>query len=328
MKHFHLLLWIPLLYTVVFAVFWIQIYVKEVIEFEDLVLEKQVNYATDSAIDELLESGKLSQDYNNEKFVTVEPELAKQDLEHTLSLNFDGIPTEGMKEYIDQHYIKCFVICTYDGIYEYHMQQNETNNYALVQSPKIPYFYTDKDTGQQFCLTLDPKWGYWDFGTSEESYGLHKFDEYTSAPSTTVQRQSINDQVAKIINWSLYENYKWGTNDTSITLPAIADTVRGEQPVIAPTVIAVVEGQDRIFNSTIIAESIGGSQFENADQIVGYTLTAGATVNNVSYVGRYYAKASWWKNHTELKDYCENGHYFDDAFDAAKSGYNYIGLCK
>lgn len=328
MKHFHLLLWAPLLYVIVFLTYWILIYTNERIEFEDLVLEKQVNYATDSAVAELLESGQLSQDYNDEKFVTVEPELARKDFEHTLSLNFHGIPTDGMTEYIDQHFIKCFVVCTYDGTYEYHMQRNETNNYALVQSPKIPYFYTDKDTGRQYCLTLDSTVGYWDFGDDEDSYGLHKFDEYISAPSETVQRQAINDQVAKIVNHSLYENYKWGTNDTAITLPAIADTVRGEQPIIAPTVIAVVEGQDRVFNQTVLAESIGGSEFEEADQIVGYTLMSGAVVGGTSYEGRYYAKASWWKEHVALKDYCVNGHYFDDAFDAAKSGYNYIGLCE
>ncbi len=329
MKHFHILLWAPLLFAVLFVLYWVQIYLNEVIQFEDFVLEKQVNYGTDSAIDELLMSGKLSQDYNDEKFITVEPNLARTDLEHTLILDFGGVPTEKMKEYIDYHCIKCLVVCTYDGIYDFHVQRDATNGYWLTQSPKIPYFYTDKDTGQQFCLTLDPKWGYWDYGNSSSDYKLHKFDEYDgNAPSETVQRQSINDQVANIINWSLYENYRFNENDTAIQLPAIANTVRGEQPVIAPTVITVVEGQNKVFNQTVIAESIGGSQFEEADQVVGYTLKSGAIINGVSYKGRYYARASWWKEHESLKDYAEDGRYFDDEFAAAKKGYNYIGLCK
>ena len=57
--------WIALLYAALFFIYWIQIYQNELVAFDEFVLDKQVNYAADAAVEELLMTGDTDQDYNN-----------------------------------------------------------------------------------------------------------------------------------------------------------------------------------------------------------------------------------------------------------------------
>ena len=114
------MLWVPLLYAVLFFIFWVRIYQNEVISFEEYVLEKKVNYAADSAIDELLAgSGDTNQDYANQDYETLEPGVAVDDLAHTLCLDFKLIPTETTLALVKNKYIRTKVFCVYDGVYAY-----------------------------------------------------------------------------------------------------------------------------------------------------------------------------------------------------------------
>lgn len=357
-KHTHVMLWVPLLYAVLFFIFWVRIYQNEVISFEEYVLEKKVNYAADSAIDELLAgSGDTNQDYANQDYQTLEPGVAVDDFAHTLCLDFKLIPTETTLALVKNKFIRTMAVCVYDGVYAYYPMQTETHTYELKQTPKIPYFYTGED-GTQYCLTLDTNVGFWD-AVENGSYKIKQRDTYVNKPSDDIQATAINDQVASILNWALYETYKKDKQGSNVTLPAIADTVRGNQPVKSPTVIAVVDGFRKSFATTITAECIGGSQLEDADQVVGFTLVnapiykpyfaedegvyyygdealkkAEEQSDNLvveSYVsGKYYAYSSWWKNHTYLRNddsMLTGGEYFDTVFEAASNGYNDINLC-
>lgn len=355
-KHFHVLLWIPLMYCAFFLFFWIQIYKHEAVSFEDFVLEKQANYAAESAVQTMLEEGDIDTDYADGSFIILEPNLAVRDFANTLSLDFGVVPTDSSIESIMNKNIRTLVVCTYDGTYAYYLQKTETNSWELKQTPKIPYFYTRED-GKQYCLTLDRDKGYWDY-TEGSSYKLHKFDKYDEKPSDDLQSTAINNQVADIVNWALYKTYNKNEtvgdtnhgNDLSIRVPAIADTVRGDQPVMAPTVIAVVEGNVKPMGDVTVAECIGGAAVEEADLVVGFTLKnapiytytdsegnyycgdeaidkAGGKSNckSVELSGKYYAYSSWWKRHSYLNSMSgvlSNGKYFDDVYDAAKGGYN------
>lgn len=338
-KHIHILLWIPLLYVALFLCLWIRIYLNEMVSFEDFVLEKQVNYAADSAIEEILVSSDLNQDYANGDFVTLDPDLAINDFANTLCYDFGYLPTDETINLVKTKNIRTLVICTYDGVYAYYLQQNETHGYDLVQTPKIPYFYTQD--GIQYCLTLDPDKGYWDYTDAQGNYKLHKYDTYTSTirPSDDLQKTAINDQVADIINWALYETYNV-TNDstgTSVKLPATANTVRGEQPVQSPTIIGIVEGNYKVASTANMAQCIGGAQLEDTDYVMGFTFTSevplyaytdptdgitysgdealaripaghedeyiiGTLAGDSSSTHKYYSYSSWWKNHTYIKD--------------------------
>lgn len=330
-KHLHIVLWIPLMFAVLFFIFWIRIYQNENIAFEKFVFEKQSNYATDSAIAELLVASNLNQDYADGDFITLEPTLATRDFSHTFCINFGYIPTEdNMKKVLDEN-VKTMVICVYDGVYAFYPMDTETHGYELAQSPKIPYFYTS-ESGQQFALTLGLDKGYWDY-MDGSSYKLNKYDTIPAGirPSKDRQLTAINDQVADIVNWSLYESYDRGGSEKQISLPAIADTVRGDQPVNRPTIISVVEGNARSFASAVTAETIGGSRLEETDHLIGLKLH-GAVIGGETLSGKFYAYESWWKKHPHIvQQYTSsgnlsNGKYFDSVYDAAREGYNDLNL--
>lgn len=330
-KHVHIILWIPLLYAVLFFIFWIRIYQNENIAFEKYVLERQSNYATDSAISELLVASNLNQDYADGDFITLEPTLATRDFSHTFCVNFGYIPTEdNMKRVLDEN-VKTMVICVYDGIYAFYPMDTETHGYELSQSPKIPYFYTS-DSGQQFALTLGLDKGYWDY-MSGSNYKLNKYDTIPAdiRPSKDRQLTAINNQVADVVNWALYESYDAGRSEKQISLPAIANTVKGEQPVDRPTIISVVEGREHSFASAATAETIGGSALEDTDHLIGLKLT-NAVIGGERLTGKFYAYESWWKKHPQIVlQYAaggtlDDGKYFDSVYDAAKEGYNDLNL--
>lgn len=356
-KHVHILLWVPLLYSVLFFILWVRIYQNEIISFEEYVLEKQANYAADSAIDELLyATHDTNMDYAEGDFLTLEPTLALDDYAHTLCLDYGYIPTETTLAMVKNKNIRTLVVCVYDGIYAFYPMKTETNAYELKQTPKIPYFYTSED-GTQYCLTLNPDKGYWDSGDAN-TYKLNRYDTYAVKPSDDIQATAINDKVADILNWALTETYTNDKMGNKVFIPAISDTVRGNQPVSSPTVIGVVDGNRKVFSTSITAECIGGSQLETSDHVIGYTLkdapiyppytddygdtyygddAINAADDNGVHLypeslmsGKYYAYESWWRKHSYLRDipYClSDGKSFDSAFEAASNGYNDLNLC-
>lgn len=326
-KYNYILLIVPLMYGVLFFLYFVRIYQTDVIEFEQFVLEKQVDYAADSAIDAMLLSAYLSQDYNKGAYQTFEPDAAVKDYAQTLCYDFNLIPTESNVQYVMDTKIRALIVCVYDGFYVYKRQRYETHATGLKQSPKIPYFYTD-DTGRQFCLTLDPTMGFWDSGNAA-SYTVHELDKYPTdiRPSNDIQATAINNLVSDYLNNALYDTYSSGNMDTIVELPAIGETVRGAQSVKAPTVIGVVDGSRRVFSTVITAESIGGAQVENTVYNVGYTLV-NAPIGSGIFNGKYYATTEWWKNHSYLMNYVveDKGRYFDSVYDAACNGYKNLNL--
>ena len=328
-KHIHIILWIPLMYVVLFLAFWIRLFLNEEVSFEKFLLEKQANYAADSAIDALLEDSDIDTDYSSD-FVTIEPDLAVKDFAHTLCLNKGSIPTDYSIRKLMNNNIRMIAVCGYDGYYVYYMNETATGTYELKSTPKIPYYYSyysdpDKEAAlepdsdelktnmsesdiayylnlhneadRQYCLTLDPKVGYWDYSANGK-YFTHQRGKYedgrkeynnsqgslTAAwdsdgsqtgfhiPTKDQQLTAINTDVSKGINWALFKTYSTFTSHNHIELPAIGETVRGEQPVKAPTVIAFVEGDTKSYLSSVTAECIGGAQFEDADLVVGFNL--------------------------------------------------------
>ena len=330
----HLVHWIPLLYMCLFLVYWIKIYTNEIIEFDEFVLEKQVNYAADAAVEELLLTGHTSQDYNKGEFLVVEPELAVNEFTSIIAEDFNMLPTDQTKEFIKQKYIKSLIVCAWDGIYAYWYQpKNSTNELGFVGTPKIPYFYTDKN-GRQYCLNLGFEKSYSDNGLSS-SYALNAYNVTVPAIPKSVQLTAINNQVAEILNYTLMQAYG-GSTKRSYEIPAMASDVSGAQPVDKITVLGVVEGQASVGTSSILAECIGGAQITANDPVIGVTI-----VYNNNKRANVYAKSSYWKkNLNNLKVLAPNIQgilqkdgtpalkldektitHFTTVFEAAKSGY-------
>ena len=331
----HLVQWIPLLYMAFFIIYWARIYSNEMIEFDEYVLDLQVNYAADAAVEELLLTGHTEQDYNNSDFIVVEPELAVIEFTSILAEDFDLIATDFTRQQIQEQYIKTLLICTWDGVYAYWYQPtNETNEHAFVGTPKIPYFYTD-DNGKQYCLNLGLEKAYCD-AIEDGNYKLKQYETMENPIPKDIQLTAINNQVANILNYTLIQSYS-GNNRTAYEIPALASDVNGAQPVDQITVLGVVEGQATVGTSPITAECIGGAQITKADPVIGVTVR----YKNSGLKAKVYAYQSYWKEHnggalldeSNIEGFIGNNgqvvdtiteaniEFFDTPFDAALDGY-------
>ena len=331
-KHFHVILWVPLLFCALFLFYWIEIYVNEVVEFEHFVLEKQLNYATDSAVEAMLVDADLDPDYSVVSFQRVDPQLAARDLAHTLCLDFGYVPTDTTMTKVLNDHIKTIIVAGYDGYYHFSLQDTDSHGgYELTQSPKIPYYYTDP-SGTQFCLTLDSFYGYYG-KLDNNTFELKNKDYYPAGirPSDEVQAAAINDAVAETINWSLFQGMSKGKTQ-SIKIPNTAENLRNYQIIDSPTVICVAEGELSSFATTIIADGFAGSKIIDNDAVVAYTITSGATVKYKGSTlslpaGKWYAYASWWEEHKpEDMSYYTGGTIYNTANEAAKEGYENLNL--
>lgn len=332
----HLVQWIPLLYMCLFLVYWIRIYSNEIIEFDEYVLEKQVNYAADAAVEELLMTGNTEQDYNKGDYIVVEPELAMIEFTSILAEDFNMVPTDFTRQQIKQENIKSLLICTWDGVYAYWYQpKNDTNEFDFVGTPKIPYFYTD-DSGRQYCLNLGMEKGYSDSG-NPTNYKLNKYVSLEGAIPKDVQLTAINNQVADILNYTLIQAYG-GSTKRAYEIPALASKVSGAQPVDKITVIGIIEGQASVGTSAIISECIGGAQVTSNDPIIGVTIKYKSDLP-----AKVYARSSYWKeklpklaadttnnirglvqkdNSTSWSITSAKSEFFSTPFEAAEAGYS------
>ncbi len=311
----------PLLFFVLFMSYWIVITSNSYTELEEYILGKQVNYATDSAIGEMLEFSTTDVDYNDGEFIIVEPELALTDFSYIICWDFGLTPTEENRKYVQDKYIRTFAVCAYDGIYAYWNQKDETNNWSLVQSPKIPYFYTDERTGIQYALTLNYEKGYQDNGQSNDDYRMMRYNIYQNRPSNDRQNSAIDTQIENILNWCLAQSYAEGKSDIKVEIPIVHVSYRtGAKAVESPTVMCIMEGKTTIWGTQPIAEALGGSALEDAIHCAGYVYN-GEQVDGVPLYGKFYAKETWFKEHPSWKA-ASTPKYFDSPYEAAKAGYS------
>lgn len=315
-KVINVVLWVPLLFAAFFMIYFIRIYQNEIVAFDEFVLEKQINYAADAAVEELLYTSHLDQDYNKGEYITVEPDLAVTEYVSVLCDSWNMIYTDFNDEYVKAHNIKALIVCAYDGVYGYWYQKSETSGYSFMCTPKIPYFYTD-DAGRQYCLTLGLEKGYSDNGEFGNDYTLNKYLPI-DVPEDE-QRTAINNQVGNILNYALYESYSGGKGSgKAFDIPDLASEVKGGQPVDKISIIGVVEGRSESFSTAITAECIGGAQVIESDPIIGYNLSTGE-VTDV----KVYARSSYWEKYiNSVPGTKTNPSYYDNAFEAAKAGYN------
>lgn len=331
-KNLSVLFWIPLMFTALFVAYWVVCFSQAVIELEEYILRKQVNYSIDSAMIEMTENSDTDLDYADGEYVMLEPQFAVDDFAHSMCLNFDLLPTQENLEYVLNKFTRTFLVCTYDGVYCYWNKQTTSSDFELTHSPRIPYFYTSTD-GVQYCLTLDPEKGYCDNGDST-NYRMSKYGKYDPAfkLSADVQSTAIAMQVERLANWCLADSYRLGNSDIAIEIPAVGASLRtGAISINKPTIMAVLEGRFKVYGTAPVAEVIGGAAVEEVEHCVGYTFTdvdvldvdgnVVATLN-----GNYYARQNWYDIHEDWMRGLSTAtlgtaKYFDNPFDAATDGY-------
>lgn len=341
-KVLNVTLFVPLLYVTFFIIYWAQIYQNEMISLDEFILEKQVNYAADAAVEEILNTGNLDQDYHNldksdptlealdtSAIIAVEPSLAVEEFASMLCANFNMLPTEYNINVVKSKYIRALLVCAYDGVYTYWRQESSKGVYDFMGTPKIPYFYTEnegKSNQKQYCINLGYDYGYSDAMKSGD-YSLKKYSKIEV--NKDLQRTAINNQVAELLNWALYQSYSNGTGSgKTYQIPALGSEIQGQQPVNNITVLGVVEGKATSSATSITAECIGGARVTSADRVIGYKFSK-KRVSDGSWVDfnqYFYATTSTWeKLGPGLKNMYEwstdSAKSFNSVFEAASSGY-------
>ena len=308
-KSVSLTYFVVLMFLVFYVSFWVKLGESERVSLNEYVLEKQVNHASDAAVDELLDSANLEQDYNSDA-ILVQPDIAVREFTTILAKSLGyGVTDKSLQE-VQNNYIKALLVCGWDGVYAYYTQPVEEHGDGFVSTPKLPYYYIDGEgssTQKQYLLNLGMEKGYCDEISEDGEYRLNNYDMIHLTED--VQRTAINNSVSEILQWSLVQSYG-GSSRADFSIPAYASEISGAQPVDGVTVIGIVDDESFGRVSNTIAMGVGGSRIEETDPILGFT------VDGI----KFYMKQS------DLSESAYAGatieRTFDSVFEAAKAGYH------
>ena len=262
-KLFALLCIIPMFFIMLISIAAQFILKADFNEFEEYRLQKTNNYATDAAIEELLISDDLDQDYINMEKITLDPLKARDIYLTVFALSYDMPNTTDVKEMIAAQYLDLMVVAVYDGYYIFHKDgavdagKSHTMNFTALPSLKYPYLYRDEkglyslDMSISKCLRLN--------GT-----GVTKVDLPISRSQALVE---INKNINSVVNSHLSNVAIKNTY-----IPVEATTVgTASNPIDGITVLAFINNVDFNTNSMINAFSIGGAKIDVTRMIACYT---------------------------------------------------------
>ena len=109
----------PILFSIYWLMSLVGIHMKEVHAFNSWLLQKQVNYAADAAVEELrLYSENANLDYMSDT-INIDSSYAVDEFESILCQELGYLPTRERKDYIGRNYIKMLLLCTERGFYPY-----------------------------------------------------------------------------------------------------------------------------------------------------------------------------------------------------------------
>ena len=198
--------------TFVNFIFWQE---DAVLDARQRLLDLQVNYAADAAMQDLLERGThLNTDYTDWGSMEVEPELGLATYEAVLLRNFGWADSAENRKYIEEYSIPFFIVACYDGYYVYYKQMNKTSipikdssgnitkyveniTYDLMWTPKLPYAETDSSGKQRFYNLGDNFYG-------TITNGVVKLNNEMSASDIALKKTCVADTLTNAANSALY----------------------------------------------------------------------------------------------------------------------------
>lgn len=308
-KYFSIVAFIPVFFLLIYIPVFSNTIFCQNEDLDKLVLQKQVNYASDAAVDALLFSDDLEKDSANDSF-TISPDIGVREFCTIMAESLGYTATDEVLEMLQNEYMQTLLVCAYDGVYAYsNRQSDDDGSREFVASPKLPYYYT-KNAGTesqvQYLLTLGKQKGYKDsYNAANHKYKLCTYGNV--GLSKDEQSTAINNFVSTLLQYELVQ-YAGLDAGKTYSVPAFASEINGAQPVQNVSVLAVLNTGDSRSNAVL---GIGGSYIEETDAIVGFTH------NGVKY---YAPQSKVAKSSTYNKVTIERE--FDSIYDAARSGYH------
>lgn len=307
-KHFGVFLFVPIISIMFFLIYFIIFWQEEQVAYSDFITQKQINYAADAAVEEMLYTGHLGTDYAT-TYKNVQPDLGMNEF-CTVMLESLNMPTTDKDiTWYQSHHLKSLIVCAYDGLFVYDEKEYSTGEHAFVATPKIPYFYTD-ESGRQFTLNFGLQQGYSD-AVVNGSYTVKAIDDLPSYITEDQKYACINDTVSYYLAESIGRAYG-GHYNKNVQLPAFASEISGGQPIKNISLIGIVETPNMNKKRPNLCMAIGGARITDVDPIIGFEL------NGV----KYYGKQSRIKETVPLDVMTGNVKPFNSEYDAAKDGYN------
>lgn len=310
-RGFGIILAIPILFLAVTLLCVVGHVQDETEDIAHYLLTLSIDYATDAAAAEMLEStAHLGQDYADSQdadigsFV-VDPEVALETFENIMCLNYDFVMSDGARQEVG-NYIPIFCVAAYDGYYIYTPHEDTDGSWYLQGSLKYPYAYT-KD-GAYYALNLGTATAY-----RLKDGNLRKVNmEDVGISKTTILRE-INTNVSDYLMYLFQEHT--GRGNEFIYIPEGLGTIKEVNPIQGPTVLSFIDGWDVTTLHPLSAFSIGGARIEKTRAVVGYTVSVDGETRQL------YSYADLLPETDEIKDAIEET--FTSMEKAAEAGYYY-----
>lgn len=233
-------------------------------EFEEYRLQKTNNYATDAAVDEMLYSDNLDQDYSDMSKVTLDPMRARDTYLKVLALTYD-IPST--KENLDSLSAQCLdlmLVCVYDGYYVIsndatYDENIEVNEYTALPTIKYTYKYSDPTSSKLYALNLGYERAY-----ELDTYGMREVDSPLSKTQTlSVINKLISDEIGSRLNCKVMNGLS-----KNINIPVLSTATNNNIENVS--VISFLNGIKFTTVKEMSAFSIGGAKIEPTRMVACY----------------------------------------------------------
>lgn len=267
-KFFSAILLIPLFFLILIYFIGAAIMRADFNEFEEYRLQKVNNYATDAAVDELLYSDDLKQDYKDISKVTVDPLRARDMYLRILASNYDIPTTRDNLENLSAQYLDLMVVVGYDG---YYILTNDataelsngvtTDTYKVESSMKFPYVYRDAN---------DKLYSY-DLGFEKALLlGSRSIDSVDCPISKSKGLSLINQTINQEVNNRLAVKVDGGLLK-SINIPVEATSIgKVSNNIESISVLSFLNGVNFNTSKEMTAFSLGGAKVEPVRQVACY----------------------------------------------------------
>lgn len=317
-RFFSIVGYTPLFFMLIIGSMWLNQIQYEKRDFNTYVLEKQLNHASDAAVDAMLQSDDLSMDSRNDS-VAVNPDIAAREFASIMCSNKQMPVTDDTIRMVQNSQIKALIVCAYDGMYAYCVRDVGGGDFQFISSPKIPYFYTEttvpqskfetdfSDLQTQYVLNLGLEKGYKD--SYDQSSGTYKLEDYKELNLTDdVQLTAINNDVSALLHKTIEEVSPKGSAKY-YNLPSMLSEISGTQPIKSISVIGIMESDTAAMTTPALSMGVGGSRIVANDPVIGFVCNG----------TKYYAKQSRLDRLTEPYSVKKT---FASVYDAAAEGYH------
>lgn len=284
--------WLPCIFGIIYLVFFfgaLTTYrIKSENEMAELKLSKSLNYCTDAAVEEMMDTADIKLDYAHWDDIAVDPQVAYDEFMNMFCFNYGYAPSEENRIHIATNFIPTFTVAAMDGYYiatPQMVKKTATPDYGMQFSPKLPYSYTDKKgTNITYGLNLN--------GESYTYVGAENTVKTKGLPACFKTKADVIERINKCLTVRIGQeinnlNKSQDNWQSVFYLPGAYTSHVKTNPVSGPSVIVLMQNVDWLYGRKVDAYSIGGGRLQRANEVACYERTVkGVNVNYYTYLSK------------------------------------------